>query len=357
LKGIYIIAEAGVNHNGSLETALDLVDRAAGAGADAVKFQTFIAEDVISRTASKAPYQKQHTDAGESQLEMVRKLQLDEDQHRKILKQCRLRNIEFISTPFDLKSVELLVKRLKVSRLKIASGEITNAPLLLKTARSGKEIILSTGMSGLGEIEAALSVIAFGYTEKNKKPSVAAFRKSFASREGQSALREKVTLLHCTSEYPAPFADINLRAMDTLHQAFGLKTGYSDHSRGIAVSIAAAARGAAIIEKHLTLDRNQPGPDHKSSIEPADFKLMVESVRQVELALGVPRKCAARSEIKNLPVVRKSLVAKKNILKGEFFTEENLGVKRPGQGTDPIRYWEFLGRKADRDYREEEEIK
>lgn len=356
MERIYIIAEAGVNHNGSLAMAKELIDLAADAGADAVKFQTFRAEEVISTFAPKAPYQEKLTPSGETQLEMVRKLQLNENQHEELVRQCQSRNIEFVSTPFDLPSVDLLLNRLKVSRLKIASGEITNAPLLLKAARTGTDIILSTGMSSLGEVENALGVLAFGYCEGNKQPSPAAFRGSYSTPEGQRFLKEKVILLHCTTEYPVPFEDINLLAMDTMRQAFGLKVGYSDHSPGISVAIAAAARGATVIEKHFTLDRNLPGPDHQASLEPSELKAMVKSIRQVELALGSPRKFAACCELPNLTVARKSLVARKNIKKGEIFTEENLGIKRPGTGIEPIYYWDYLGKAAARDYHMDEEI-
>ncbi len=350
-----IIAEAGVNHNGSLNMARDLIDLASEAGADAVKFQTFKAEEVISRFAPKAPYQQQLTAAGESQLEMVQKLQLDFRQHDELLKYCHTRNIEFISTPFDLESVDLLVQ-LHISQLKIASGEITNAPLLLKAARSGKDIILSTGMSSLGEIENALGVLAFGYYKNHEKPSPTAFKSSYSSPAGQQALQEKVTLLHCTSEYPAPFEDINLLAMDTLRQAFGLRVGYSDHSPGIAISLAAAARGATVLEKHFTLDQNLPGPDHQASLDPAQLKEMVRSIRQIELALGSGLKTPASSELKNLPLVRKSLVARQDIRQGEAFTEANVGIKRPGLGIEPVHYWEFLGKVAEHDYHLDEEL-
>jgi N-acetylneuraminate synthase len=356
LTGIYIIAEAGVNHNGSIEMAYHLIDLAADAGADAVKFQTFRAEDVISNFAPKAPYQELLTPVGESQLEMLRKLQLDELQHKELLKYCQLRNIEFISSPFDLESVDLLVHRLNVSRLKIASGEITNAPLLLKAACTGKNIILSTGMSSLGEVETALGVLAFGYSARDKRPSRAAFQASYASCAGRTALREKVTLLHCTSEYPAPLKDINLRAMDTLQQAFSLKVGYSDHSPGLVIPIAAAARGAAVIEKHFTLDRNLPGPDHKASLEPAELKEMVKLIRQVELALGSPVKAITPAEVKNRSIVRKSLVAVETIQRGETFTDKNVGIKRPGTGIPPGYYWEILGRKAERDYAPDQQV-
>jgi len=356
LSRVYIIAEAGVNHNGSLTMAKDLIDLAADAGADAVKFQTFLAEEVISTFAPKAPYQERITSVGESQLEMVQKLQLNENQHEELVRYCQFCNIDFMSTPFDLYSVDLLVHRLQVSRLKIASGEITNAPLLLKAARTRTDIILSTGMSSLGEVETALGVLAFGYCEGGNQPSPAAFRASYSSPEGQRFLREKITLLHCTTEYPAPFEDINLLAMDTLRQAFGLKVGYSDHSPGISVAIAAAARGARVIEKHFTLNRNLPGPDHQASLEASELNEMIKSIRQVELALGSPRKFAARSELLNLPIARKSLVAKINIQKGEIFTEDNLGIKRPGRGVEPIFYWDYLGKPAAHDYQADEEV-
>jgi N-acetylneuraminate synthase len=356
MPGVYIIAEAGVNHNGSLDLARLLIDRAAEAGADAVKFQSFIAAEVISNNAPKASYQQRLTPAGESQLEMVRKLQLTAGQHLELLKHCRSRQIDFLSTPFDFASVDLLTQQLQLPLLKIASGEITNTPLLLKIARTGRDVLLSTGMSSLGEVETALAVLAYGFLHPDGRPSSVAIQESFASPDGQRALRAKVTLLHCTSEYPAPWEEINLRAMDTLRRAFGLSTGYSDHSRGIAVPIAAAARGATVIEKHFTLDRSLPGPDHQASLEPPELIEMVEAIRQVELALGSFIKCPTRSELNNRPLVRRSLVARKNIKRGDVFTEENLGLKRPGTGTAPDRYWDYLGRTADRDYQADEAI-
>jgi len=356
LTSVYIIAEAGVNHNGSMEIACRLIDLAADAGADAVKFQTFKAEEVVTRSASKAPYQEALTPTGESQLEMLEKLQLNELQHEELVRHCRFRHIEFLSTPFDLDSVDLLVHRLNVSRLKIASGEITNAPLLLKAARTGKDIILSTGMSNLGEVETALGVLAFGYSERYKEASRSAFRESYCSPEGQKVLREKVTLLHCTSEYPAPFKDINLRSMDTLQQAFSLKVGYSDHSSGLVIPIAAAAMGAAVVEKHFTLDRNLPGPDHKASLEPDELKEMVKSIRQVEMALGSPTKIMSPAEARNRSIVRKSLVASEAISRGETFTEKNVSIKRPGTGLAPEYYWELIGQKANRDYAPDDQV-
>lgn len=353
---VYIIAEAGVNHNGSLKIALNLVDVAAEAGADAVKFQTFKADRLVSRNAPKAEYQTRTTDATESQFEMIRKLELDEDAHEMLIEHCKKRRVEFLSTPFDVESVDLLTSRFDLSLLKLPSGEITNAPLLLKAAQTGKPVILSTGMSVLGEIEDALGVLAFGYVSGNAPPSLAAFRDAYCSHVGQAALREKVTLLHCTTEYPAPFDDVNLKAMDTLRSAFGLAVGFSDHTPGIAVAIAAAAREAVVIEKHFTLNRNLPGPDHKASLEPAELAQMIRGVRAVERALGTSAKRPAPSEIKNMVVARKSLVAACGVAKGETFRHENLTVKRPGNGVSPMMYWEYLGRKALNIYLEDEVI-
>lgn len=354
---VYIIAEAGVNHNGSLALAKQLVDVAAKAEADVVKFQTFHAEKVISKSAPKALYQTKTTDKSESQLEMVKKLELDEAAHLALIEHCRRRGIQFLSTPFDLDSVDLLANTLDLPRLKIPSGEITNGPLLLKAASTGKPVILSTGMSTLGEIETALGVLAYGYTQKASTPSLAAFQKAYYSEKGQRALQKNVVLLHCTTEYPAPFADVNLRAMDNLHTSFGLPVGLSDHTQGLAIPIAAVARGATVIEKHFTLDRNLPGPDQKASLEPAELKAMVQSIRQVEEALGSLLKIPATSEIKNKNIARKSIVAACNIKAGEIFTSANLTAKRPGAGLSPMLSWELLGKKAERDYQADEVIK
>lgn len=351
----YIIAEAGVNHNGCLEMAKKLVEVAAEAGADAVKFQTFKADNLVSRSAPKAEYQIMTTDGEESQHEMIRKLELDEHAHETLIEHCKVCGIEFLSTPFDLDSVELLADRFNLHRLKIPSGDITNAPLLLKVARTGKPVILSTGMSVLGEIEDALGVLAYGYLGNNE-PSRAAFRASYCSIEGQALLQKLVTLLHCTTEYPAPLEDVNLKVMDILKSAFGLPVGYSDHTEGIVVPIAAVACGAEVIEKHFTLDRALPGPDHKASLEPTELKQMVAAIRAVELALGTARKCPAPSEIKNMSVARKSLVAAGTIRAGELFTVKNVAVKRPGSGLSPMQYWDLLTRKAGRDFSPDEAV-
>ncbi len=346
----YIIAEAGVNHNGSLDLAKQLIDVAVTAGADAVKFQTFKTENVVSRRAPKASYQIQTTDASESQFEMIKKLELDKAAHAVIVQYCNEKGIQFLSTPFDIESLNLLIKKFHLPRIKLASGEITNAPLLLSTASFRLPVVLSTGMCTLGEIEQALGVLAFGYMQPKKKPSLQGFQQAYCSEAGQCALQENVVLLHCTTEYPAPFGDVNLRAMDTLQAAFGLPVGYSDHTLGIVIPIAAVARGAVIVEKHFTLDRNLPGPDHKASLEPDELKFMVSAIRQTELSLGSSRKMPAPSEIKNIPIARKSLVAARSIRKGEILSEDNLTVKRPGEGISPMYYWDWLGKIAERDY-------
>jgi len=352
----FIIAEAGVNHNGSIDMALQLVDEAARAGADAVKFQTFKSEAVISRYAVKAEYQQQTTGVEDTQLEMVKKLELDAAAHHRIRNRCREQGIQFLSTPFDAESLRLLVGEFDLPIIKIPSGEITNAPFLIEIAATGRNLILSTGMSTLGDIETALAVLAFGALKTGQHPSSEAFREAYESDAGQKILQERVTLLHCTTEYPAPLDQINLRAMETMRQAFGLPVGYSDHTKGIAVTIAAAALGACVIEKHFTLDRSLPGPDHLASLEPGELAEMVRGIRAVEMAIGGAKKLAVPAERKNRVVARKSLVALVAIKRGEIFTQENLGCKRPGSGISPLNYWDMLGKVADRDYAEDEAI-
>lgn len=352
-----IIAEAGVNHNGSIEMAKELIDVAAQAGANVVKFQTFKAEKIISRYAPKAEYQKKTTTENESQLEMIKKLELDENAHRILIAHCQSRRIEFLSTPFDFGSIDLLAHRLDLPRLKIPSGEITNGPYLLQIARTGKPVILSTGMSTLGEIETALGVLAFGYLNINDQPSLKKIQNAYCSDAGQDILSKRVVLLHCTTEYPAPFDEVNLRAMVTMQVAFGLPVGLSDHTPGIAVPIAAVALGAAVIEKHFTIDKNLLGPDHKASLEPDELKAMVTAIRQVETALGNGRKVPSPSELRNRDIARKSLVASKPICIGDVFSQENIMPKRPGTGISPMHYWNLLERISDKDYSEDELIK
>lgn len=352
----YIIAEAGVNHNGSPEIARRLVDAAVEAGADAVKFQTFRADRVVSQTAPKAGYQERATGGAESQYEMIRRLELGVEAHAELAEYCRRQGIQFLSTPFDEESVDVLASTFDLPCIKIPSGEITNPLLLLKVARTGKPAILSTGMSTLAEVEGALAVLAFGYMGDDRHPSLPAFRAAYCSPQGQEALSRKITLLHCTTEYPAPLEEVNLRAMDTLASAFGLPVGYSDHTEGIAVALAAVARGAAIVEKHFTLDRNLPGPDHIASLEPEELRAMVQGIRQIEQSLGSARKVPSASEAANSTVARKSLVVARDVDRGELFTTGNLAVKRPGTGISPMNYWEILGTRAARDYMRDEVI-
>jgi N-acetylneuraminate synthase len=348
---VFIIAEAGVNHNGSVGTALKLIDVAAEAGTDAVKFQTFCAAAIISRSASKAPYQIANTGNDEPQLEMVRRLELSIDDHRVLAAHARKRNIEFLSTPSDLGSVQALTELLHLSRLKIGSGDVTNLPLLVAAARTGARLILSTGMSSLGEVEGALEALAFGLISTGEaRATRQAMAAAYLSERGQALLRERVTLLHCTTEYPAPPQDANLRAMHTMRAAFGLPIGYSDHTLGIQVAVAAVALGAVALEKHFTLDRSMPGPDHVASLEPAELTEMVRAVRATERALGSGVKQPAASELKNMPIARKSLTAACEIRAGERFTEQNLTLKRPGSGIGAMHYFEYLDRVATRDY-------
>jgi len=353
----YVVAEAGVNHNGDEKLALELVDAAAAAGADAVKFQTFRAENLAVRSAPKAAYQNVTTGGVESQYDMLKRLELGRELHFQVFDRCRKMGIEFLSTPFDVDSLAFLVHEVGVHRVKIPSGEITNGPLLLQAARYGSDVILSTGMSTLGDVEAALAVLAFGYVEDAARtPSPNAFQTALSGSAGRAAIQQRVVLLHCTTEYPAPMEDMNLRAMDTLMQAFGTKVGLSDHSPGIVASVAAVARGAAIIEKHFTMDRSLPGPDHRASLEPEELRELVTAIRAVERALGDGGKFAQPSELANLPVVRKSLVARRHIREGETILADDLVAKRPGTGLSPMEYWSRVGTRARRDYLPDEAI-
>jgi N-acetylneuraminate synthase len=352
----FIIAEAGVNHNGSIKTAKQLIDIAAEAGADAVKFQSFRAEYLLTRYAPKAAYQKKTTADKESQREMIQKLELNEQAHRVLIDYCRLKGIQFLSTPYDSFSIDLLARTFDLPCMKIASGEITNGPFLLRASRTGKNIILSTGMSTVGEVETALSVLAYGYLRNDEKISTKSLQNTFRANKAQQILKSKVRLLHCTSEYPSPFEEVNLAAIETLRLAFGLPVGLSDHTPGISVSVAAVALGADIIEKHFTLNKTFSGPDHKASLDPCELKQMVKSIRQIETALGNSMKIPTLSESKNRDIARKSLVAAKPIKKGEFFTTDNLTTKRPGTGISPMYYWDILGKESNKDYSEDELI-
>ncbi|MDL0147274.1 N-acetylneuraminate synthase [Campylobacter felis] len=330
MKKVLIIAEAGVNHNGDLNLAKKLIEQAAKAGADIVKFQTFKAEDCVSIKAKKAKYQLENTAKDESQLEMIKKLELSREAHFELMKHCKKHNIAFLSTPFDLESVAFL-QSLNLSYFKIPSGEITNFPYLKAVAKCKKKVLLSTGMANLGEIEAALEILRKNGTKN-------------------------ITLLHCTTEYPAPFEEVNLNAIKTLKEAFKLKVGYSDHTKGIVAALGAVALGAVVIEKHFTLDKTMEGPDHKASLEPSELKELCEGIRTLEKALGNGIKKASKSEAKNIIIARKSLVAKCEIKKGDKFSEQNLTTKRPGSGISAMRYEEYLGKRALKTYKKDELI-
>lgn len=346
-----IIAEAGVNHNGSEELAIELVDKAYQSGADIVKFQTFKANKLVTQTAEKASYQKSNTGNSGSQLSMLEKLELSFDSFKRIKQHCDELGIEFLSTAFDSESLNFLVNDIGIKRLKIPSGEINNAPLILEHAATGLDLIVSTGMSTLDDIYNVLAVIAYGLINGNKDPEdIKDFKSAYQSSEGKLLLRKKVTLLHCTTEYPAPLNEINLNAMKLMNEEFHLPIGYSDHSNGILVSIAASSLGANIIEKHFTLDKSMEGPDHKASLNPDELKELVQSIRQVQIALGNKEKTPSKSELKNISIARKSLVALKDIKQGDVFNNENLGCKRPGSGITPLRYWELIGKQAKVDF-------
>ncbi|HRK17672.1 MAG TPA: N-acetylneuraminate synthase [Hyphomicrobiaceae bacterium] len=345
-----ILAEAGVNHNGRLDLALALVDAAADAGADIVKFQTFKASALVTASAKKAHYQTETTGGSNTQYEMLKALELDLGAHRAIVERCRERRIEFLSTPFDAGSLDLLVRDLGVKRLKIGSGDMNNAPHVLAIARTGADIILSTGMATVDEIEEALGVIAFGFSGRDGAPSRAAFKAAWADAACRATVARKTVVLHCTTAYPTPPSDINLKAMDDLSRRFQVPIGFSDHSDGIAIPIAAVARGAVMIEKHITLDRAMEGPDHRASLDPVQFAAMVRGIRDTSAALGHGRKEPTALELGNAGAARKSVVAARGIAAGEVFTAEVLGIKRPGIGLAPIRYWELIGRRASRAY-------
>jgi N,N'-diacetyllegionaminate synthase len=327
-----IIAEAGVNHNGDINLAKRLIDTAAAAGADFVKFQTFNADRQVTRSALKADYQSKVTDMAETQHEMLRRLELTEDMHHELIAHCKSRDIGFLSTGFDIQSVDLLAN-LGQDFFKIPSGEITNLPYLRHIGSLGKSVIVSSGMATMDEIQAAIDVL-------NKAGTT----------------RTSITVLHCTTEYPAPMAEVNLHAMAAMRQALGVRVGYSDHTAGFEVAVAAVALGACVIEKHFTLDRSLPGPDHLASLEPQELAAMVRAIRHVELALGDGIKRPSASELKNKAIARKSIVAKRPIAAGELLSAENLAVKRPGTGLSPMRWDEVLGRVAVRDFATDEMI-
>jgi N-acetylneuraminate synthase len=351
----FLIAEAGVNHNGSIDMARKLVDAAVMAGADAVKFQSFVASSIVTAGASKAEYQITNTGSQESQLEMLKKLELSHSQQRELHQYCQRSGIQFLSTPFDNASLNFLTVDLGLETIKVGSGELTNAPFLFEVARLAKNIVLSTGMSTLDEVADALGVIAFVLTD-SKNPSISSFKSALASSEGRKAVNSKVTLLHCTTDYPTVPSDVNLQAMSTLREKFDCQVGFSDHSVGIHLAVAAVAMGATVVEKHLTIDRDLPGPDHKASLEPSEFKNLVDQVRDLENAFGDGIKQPTEAELKNKKIARRSLVALKAIKTGDVFTSENISIKRPGTGRSPFEYWSLLGTKATSDIAENEVI-
>ncbi len=359
MKKTYIIAEAGVNHNGSMELAKSLIDEAYAAGADAIKFQLFKASQLTTQSSQKARYQKAATsNIEESQFEMLKKLELSIQQQFDLKTYADQKGIEFLSTPFDIDSLKSLAYDFKIKRLKISSGDLTNAPLLLEAARTGLPVIISTGMATLAEIEQALGVLAYGYLANScEKPGLADFQQAYQSDEGTQLLQKNVAVLHCTTEYPAPLNEVNLNVMQTLRQCFQLSIGYSDHTAGIHIPAAAVAMGALIIEKHFTLDKNLEGPDHKASLEPGELKQMVQNIRDIEIAMGSAVKKPTASELANRAIARRSVVAAKPIAAGELFSENNLIIKRPETGLSPLYYWELLGRSAEKQYDEDEVIK
>jgi N,N'-diacetyllegionaminate synthase len=328
-----IIAEAGVNHNGSIATAKKLIDVATDSEVDLVKFQTFKANALVIETAEKANYQKNLTEGSESQFEMIKKLELDRGAHEQLIDYCKQKKIQFLSTPFDHDSIDLLAE-LNIPFFKIPSGEITNLPYLRHIGHMGKPVVMSTGMATLEEVRAAMDILLVAGVNK-----------------------DDLTILHCNTEYPTPMADVNLRAMLTIRDELGVNVGYSDHTLGIEVPVAAVVLGASIIEKHFTLDRTMPGPDHAASLEPEELKAMVEAIRNIEKAMGDGVKNPSPSELKNIVVARKSIVAKKIIKKGERFSKENLTVKRSGTGISPMEWDTYIGKSADREYQVDELIK
>ncbi|MGV8834193.1 MAG: N-acetylneuraminate synthase [Devosia sp.] len=337
-----IIAEAGVNHDGSVDKAAALIEVAAAAGADMVKFQTFSAQALVTATAPKAAYQQRATGADETQFTMLKRLELPLQEHASLKAFAEQRGVTFLSTPFDSASAKFLVD-LGLSSLKVGSGDMTNAPLLLEMARTGVKLILSTGMARLAEIEDALGVLAFGYARRDERPSRQAFAEAWANPDDHARLQQHVQLLHCTTEYPCPPEDANLSVMATLRNAFGLPVGFSDHSEGPAVSVAAVALGASVIEKHITLDRTAPGPDHAASMEPDAFGDMVRQIRTVERALGDGRKVPRPSEMANVAIARKSLVASRDLPAGAVVEHADIACKRPGGGRAPIELWDLVG--------------
>lgn len=352
---VLIIAEAGVNHNGSLDLARRLIDAAAEAGADVVKFQTFKAELLATTQAIKANYQVVNTKENGGQLDMLRALELKLEDHHALIEHCQQCGIRFMSTGFDSESISFL-GTLGMPAIKIPSGDITCAPLLLQAAQLRQRLLVSSGMSTLTDLERALAILSWGLLNDDYPTNQEEIDSCYFSSDGQNALQEHVTVLHCVTQYPAPAESVNLRAMDTIAQAFGLPVGYSDHTLGIEMSIAAVARGATVIEKHFTLDRTLQGPDHLASLEPDELKHMVSAIRNIEAGLGDTQKLPAVAEQPNRSVARRSIVARRPIAKGVELTLDMLDCKRPGTGISPMNIWSLIGRPASRSFAHDEQI-
>ncbi len=329
---VFIIAEAGVNHNGSINLAKKMIDIASYAGADAIKFQTFKTINIATKNLDKADYQKNKNNKNENQFDMLKKLELSKEDHNKLIKYCKLKKIKFLSSPFDIESLDLL-KDLGLEIFKVPSGEITNLPFLKHLGNLNKKIILSTGMSYMNEVKTAFKTLIQSGT-----------------------LKKNITILHSNTQYPTPMKDVNLNAMVRIGEELGVKYGYSDHTLGIEVDVAAVAMGASCVEKHFTLDKNMEGPDHKASLEPIELEKMIKSIRNVEMALGSKIKQPTKGELSNIKKVRKSIVAKTLIKKGDIFSEKNLAIKRPGNGTSPVKWEELIGKKARKNYKQDDLI-
>jgi N-acetylneuraminate synthase len=359
MSKVKVIAEAGVNHNGDPDKAFKLVEVALNAGADVIKFQTFKAKNVVTRSAPKAEYQKKTTSSQQTHYQMLKDLELKEEVYLDLFSFCKKEGIEFMSTAFDLESLSFLTSSLDLKTLKIASGDITNGPLILAHSLTGSNLILSTGMSTFEDIRLALEVVSFGLKKKddpNIMPCKESFELAFKDKKVKEELKKKVTLLHCTTEYPAPLQHINLKAMQSMQERFDLDVGYSDHSDGILVSIAAVALGAKVIEKHITLDKSLEGPDHSASLEPCEFSELVSYIRDIESLMGIEEKRVTEAERNNQLIARRSLVAKRKIKTGELFTKKNIAFKRPGDGISPMKFWAILGNKSKRTYDPEDQI-
>lgn len=359
-KKIFIIAEAGVNHNGSKKKMFKMIDIASKAGADAIKFQTFKALNLTTLKAKKADYQKKTTQRNESHFEMLKKLELSEKDHFKLNEYCKNKNIKFLSTAFDFESLTFLNNKIKLDTFKISSGELNNFPLLIEFGRTKKKIILSTGMGTLNEIDKAISYIAVGNILGKKKFDKNILKNELSKltkKKRFETIKNKVSILHCTTNYPAKNYELNLNVINTISEKFNLPVGYSDHSMGFYASLAASALGAKIIEKHFTISRKLKGPDHNASLEPNELLSLIKNIRNIELSLGNGIKKPTLSELRNIKTVRKSLVAKTNIKKNEIFSEKNLIIKRPGIGISPSKYWQYIGKKSKKNFKRDSLIK